>query len=190
MSFARKNHHVTLEETPATAEFDALFQQYWPRICTVLTRLVGDPAEAEDLALDVFLRLYQAPPSDQSNPGGWLYRVATHLGLNALRARKRRGQYEQQAGHLDELYSQDWDPPAATEQAQDRQLVRRTLARMKPRSSQVLILRYSGLSYAEVADAVGVSRASIGTLLARAEREFEEEFSSLNQAPGGSDASD
>jgi RNA polymerase sigma-70 factor (ECF subfamily) len=48
---------------------------------------------------------------------------------------------------------------------------------MKPRSAQLLILRHSGLSYAEIASAIEVSPNSVGTLLARAEREFEEQYS-------------
>jgi RNA polymerase sigma-70 factor (ECF subfamily) len=51
--------------------------------------------------------------------------------------------------------------------------VRSVLGHMRPRSAQALILRHSGLSYAEVADAIGIPPGSVGTLLARAEKEFE-----------------
>jgi len=47
------------------------------------------------------------------------------------------------------------------------------LAHMRPRSAQVLVLRHSGLSYTEVAEAIGAAPGSVGTLLARAEKEFE-----------------
>jgi DNA-directed RNA polymerase specialized sigma24 family protein len=50
---------------------------------------------------------------------------------------------------------------------------------MKPRSAKTLVLRYSGLSYAEIANAIGVSPNSVGTLLARAEREFEQQYRAL-----------
>ena len=84
----------------STAEFEAVFLEHWQPICRVLVRLVGDPAEAEDLALETFWQLYRRPPSNDhaQNVGGWLYRVATNLGLNALRARKRRTRHEVQAG--------------------------------------------------------------------------------------------
>jgi RNA polymerase sigma-70 factor (ECF subfamily) len=160
-------------EDEGEAGFEAVFQAHWSQVVQVLARLVGDPAEAEDLALDAFWRLYRQPPSQDQNLGGWLYRVATRLGLNALRARQRRQRYEESAGK-DAL---DNDPPGnpavLVEQAQERQQVRRVLSRMKPRAAQVLILRHSGMSYAEIASALDISPASVGTLLARAEQEFE-----------------
>jgi hypothetical protein len=75
----------------AGAAFEELFQQHWQRVNAVLFRLVGDRDEAEDLALDAFWRLYRLPPPSGTTAslGGWLYRVATNLGFNALRARKR-----------------------------------------------------------------------------------------------------
>jgi RNA polymerase sigma-70 factor (ECF subfamily) len=160
--------------------FEALFQQHWNRLCAVLFRIVGDPDEAQDLALEAFVQLYRRPPRDDRNLGGWLYRVATNLGLNALRARKRRQQYEQQAGVLALENEPPEDPAMAVERAQERERVRATLSEMKKRSAQVLLLRHSGLSYAEIAAAVGVSPGSVGTLLARAEREFERKFTKLS----------
>lgn len=154
------------------ADFESQFHHYWERVCNVLMRLVGDPAEAEDLALDVFWRLYRRPPREGSNLAGWLYRVAANLGLNALRARKRRHRYEEEAGIQILEDNPDWDPAAEIERSQERQRVRRVLAEMKPRLAQALILRHSGLSYAEVAAAIGVSAGSVGTILARAERDF------------------
>ena len=61
--------------------------------------------------------------------------------------------------------------------------MQRVLAQMKPRSAQILILRYSGLSYAEIAEAVGVAAGSVGTLLARAEEEFEERYRTAEGDP-------
>jgi RNA polymerase sigma-70 factor (ECF subfamily) len=178
MTFSNKRNQAstasrTTQQQGREAGFEALFHAHWARVVQVLARLVGDPAEAEDLALDAFWRLYRRPPSQDQNLGGWLYRVATRLGLNALRARQRRQQYEESAGK-DAL---DFDPPgnpaALVEQAQERQQVRQVLSQMKPRPAQLLILRHSGLSYAEIAAALDVSPTSVGTLLARAEREFE-----------------
>ena len=156
-------------------DFESLFQRYWPRLVGVLFRLTGDRDEAEDLALEVFWRLLKNPPvvDGHSDPGGWLYRVAVRLGYNALRSRKRRGRYEQAAGAQSVVASEPSTPEAQVEQRLEREAVRRVLARMRPRSAQVLVLRHSGLSYAEVAQALGAAPSSVGTLLARAEKEFE-----------------
>jgi len=160
------------------ARFDDLFQEYWNRICRVIYQVVGDWDEAEDLAVDTFWRWYRHPPEHQDNPGGWLYRVATNLGLNALRARKRRQYYEEQAG-VQELGLAPVDTAAEAAQSLEGQRVRAALARLKPRSAQLLILRHSGQSYTEIAATIGVAPGSVGTLLARAEQEFETVFLSL-----------
>jgi RNA polymerase sigma-70 factor (ECF subfamily) len=165
----------------AAVAFEAIFHEHWTRVYALLFRLVGDRAEAEDLALEVFWRLYRRPPAREhgSNLSSWLYRVATNLGYNALRAFKRRQRYEEEAGRLALEAAPAPDPGIAAERAQEREQVRHVLARMKPRSAQLLILRHSGLSYAELAAALGVSPASIGTMLARAEREFEAQYRAL-----------
>ncbi len=157
-------------------EYEALFQQYWERLCRTLFSILGDWDEAEDLALEAFVQLYRRPPAGAENLGGWLYRVATHLGLNALRARKRRQHYEEQAGALALEDNAPDDPLEALERAQEHQRVRTVLGRLKPRSAQILVLRHSGLSYAEIAAALDVAPASVGTLLARAEQEFERAY--------------
>jgi RNA polymerase sigma-70 factor (ECF subfamily) len=175
MTLSRKQGQVVATET-RQAEFDALFQQHWERLCRVLFNLLGDWSEAEDLALETFVQLFQRPPAQAGNLGGWLYRVATNLGLNTLRARRRRLRYEEQS-YLPQNGSADsQDPAALVEQALERQQVQAALSAMKPRSAQILILRHSGLSYAEIAVALNVGVNSVGTLLVRAEKEFKKQY--------------
>ena len=166
--------------TLATSHFEALFQRHWGRIFSVVLRLVGDPAEAEDLASEAFVQLYRTPPQRNDNPAGWLYRVATNLGLNAIRSRYRRQRYEQEAYSLAVLHGDvQEDPAEVVEKAQERQKVRRALSRLKSRSAQLLMWRYAGLSYAELAQLLDVSPESIGALLVRAQREFEKSYREL-----------
>ena len=172
-----KSNKVTLQASREATDFEALFQEHWNRVCGILFRLVGDWDEAQDLALDTYEQLYRRPPKDDTNLSGWLYRVATNRGLNALRARERRARYEQKAGRLAVEEDQPEDPADVLERKQEQAQVRITLGLMKPRSAQLLVLRHSGLSYAEIASAIEVSPNSVGTLLARAEREFEEQYS-------------
>ena len=84
----------------ASASFESLFHEYWTPVYRLLTRLVIDPAEAEDLALETFFRLYQRypEPGQEFNTRGWLYRVATNLALQSIRGFKRRERYEIAAG--------------------------------------------------------------------------------------------
>jgi RNA polymerase sigma-70 factor (ECF subfamily) len=163
--------------------FQALFLEHWASVYRILQRLVGDPAEAEDLALEAFLRLYrqnQKQPEVQ-NPGGWLYQVATRLGLNSIRDWKRREQYELTAGRYALEEPTQLSPADILAQEEERQQVKLALARMNERQSQLLILRYSGFSYKEIASALNLAPASIGPLLVRAEREFEKQYRTLAQ---------
>lgn len=171
------------EAETSPGAFDAIFKDHWASVYRHLVRLVGDPAEAEDLALEAFLRLYQRKPDAQSefNFGGWLYRVATNLGLQSIRSFKRREHYELTAGKgaLEETSN---DQPAKIQaDEEEKQLARLVLSRMNSKQSQLLIMRYSGMSYKEIAGAMKLSPTSIGPLLLRAEREFEKRFRALNQ---------
>ncbi len=178
---AEKTTKETKETEGAESAFEAAFREHWPRLVATLYRLVGESDEAEDLALEAFWRLHRNPPPlvRPESLRGWLYRVATNLGLNALRARKRRQGYEAQAGHVDIQENAHGDPADELERAQEGSRVRLALAQMKPRSAQLLVLRHSGFSYAEIAAALGVAPGSVGALLARAEKEFEERYREL-----------
>lgn len=169
-------------EVPSLDEdLEAAFAAYWGRICATVYRLVGDWDEAEDLALEVFCRLYRRPPRNRDGLASWLYRVATRLGLNALRARKRRREHEERAG-VEALERADpADPAEEAEREERRARVRDVLAGMRPRAARILILRHSGLSYAEIASSLGVAPGSVGTMLARAEREFERRYRALEE---------
>lgn len=164
-----------------SSRFEALFMQHWAQIYRLLYRLVGDPAEAEDLALETFVRLYQRYPlgENELNLGGWLHRVATNLGLHSIRSWKRRERYEMTAGKYALEEVPEDRPAELAAQAEEYRLVRLALAQLNERQSQLLILRYSGLSYKEIAKALDLAPASIGPLLLRAEREFEKRYRKL-----------
>ncbi|MFQ5407849.1 MAG: sigma-70 family RNA polymerase sigma factor [Anaerolineales bacterium] len=163
-------------EQERDAVFERTFQDHWARVTGVVFRLVGDRAEAEDIALDTFWRLYQRKARQPTNVSAWLYRVATNRGLNALRARARREAYEGRAGRAALERETAPNPEAEAIRAAVRRDVRGTLAHMRQRSARLLVLRHSGCSYADIAAALNISAGSVGTLLARAEREFERQY--------------
>jgi RNA polymerase sigma-70 factor (ECF subfamily) len=174
-----KPDSIPANKEALSIDFEALFQKHWHSICGALYYIIGDWDEAEDLALETFWQLYKKPPKEPQNLGGWLYRVATNLGLNALRSRKRRQYHEQETLILDSQTNSEQDPAAILEQTQERQRVRLVLSKMKERSAQLLILRQNNLSYAQIAQALDIKPASVGTLIARAEKEFEQGYSRL-----------
>jgi RNA polymerase sigma factor (sigma-70 family) len=160
---------------------EALFAEHWAHVFRVLCRLVGDPAEAEDLALETFFRLYRHGLLRQKdfNFGGWLHRVAVNLGLQSIRAFKRREHHELEAGRWDLQQASEAQPAEILAQEEERRLVRLVLSQMNERQAQLLNMRYSGAAYKEIAGALGLSSTSVGPLLLRAEREFEKRYLAL-----------
>jgi RNA polymerase sigma factor (sigma-70 family) len=175
-----------LEQGQADASasgFEAVFMEHWAPVCRILQRLVGDPAEAQDLALETFFRLYQRYPPQEAdfNIGGWLYPVATNLGLHSIRGWKRRDYYETAAGKQALEETPNDGPAKIAAKEEERRFVRLALAKMNRQRSQLLILRHSGMSYKEIAKTLRLAPASIGPLLLRAEREFEKQYRALTQ---------
>ena len=154
------------------ADFRAVFLQHYARMVGILERLLGDRQQAEEIANDAFWRLFRQPSLQAGgNVGGWLYRTATNLGIDALRASNRRRQHEAAAGHTADAGSQP-DPLHDLLRAEKCQRVRSVLGMLKPDRAQLLLLRASGFSYKEIAGALDLKASGIGTTLNRAEEEF------------------
>ena len=162
----------------ADAAFEELYLANYVRIVGVLCRLVGDRTRAEELANDVFWRLYRQRLllDRDGNVAGWLYRAATNVGIDALRASVRRRQYEGAAARLKVEAGAGTSPLEEVLREEKRSRVRAVLARLKPVQAQLLILRAGGFSYKELAEALGVKGGSVGTMLARAEAEFHRSY--------------
>jgi RNA polymerase sigma-70 factor (ECF subfamily) len=133
---------------------------------------VRDTDEAEDVAQDVFVSFYRKHPAEAGYAPAWLHAAAAHTALNSIRTRERRGRRD--AVHARE-HDRAIDPQHAAETTETRAEVRAALARMDERAASLLALRYSGLSYDEIAAALGLRKSSIGTLLSRAEDSFRKE---------------
>jgi RNA polymerase sigma factor (sigma-70 family) len=159
------------------SDFRRLFLEHYSQIVGVLVRLLGDRSRSEELANDAFWRLYHHPHLQvDGNVGGWLYRTATNLGLDTLRASVLRQKYEGAAGQaLLENCAQE-DPLDDVLRAEKNSRVRAVLAAIRPAQAQLLILRASGLSYKELAEVLDVKPTGIGTMLNRAEQEFRERY--------------
>ena len=159
-------------EGAASFDFEAVFRVQYVRVSKVIARVVGDPAKAEEIAAEVLWKFSRTPRAQGPNAGGWLYRAATRMGLDELRKQLRREKYER-------LF--DWIPITRTPEEvhfenEDQRRVRAILSRMKERQAQLLILRSEGLIYEEIASALNLNPASIGTLLRRAEELFRREY--------------
>lgn len=174
---------MKLSKSRSDESFESIFHEYWTSIHRLLSRMVVDPSEAEDLALETFYRLYKYRPAQYENFNirAWLYKVATNLALQSIRSFKRREHYELHAGRDALIESQGDQPPKILAEKEDRGLVRMALGQMNSRQAELLIMRYSGMAYKEIAAALNLSPTSIGPLLLRAEREFEQCYRTLVQ---------
>ncbi|HJT87219.1 MAG TPA: sigma-70 family RNA polymerase sigma factor [Bryobacteraceae bacterium] len=157
---------------------EAAFCEHYPRMVGVLARVTGDRGQAEEIAAETFAKLARRRllwPA-RHDPAAWLYRVALNAALDAARANARRRRTEQAAGS-EQLRSAPAGGALEELLRNERcERVRAVLASLKPRDARLLLLRSSGLPYREIAHALGVQASSIGTLLARAERDFERRY--------------
>jgi RNA polymerase sigma factor (sigma-70 family) len=175
---------MTLHESSSKhwdeADFRVVFLEHYTRIVGILVRVLGDRSPAEEVANDAFWRLYRQPSLQiDGHVGGWLYRTATNLGIDALRAAGRRRQHEEAAGRLVHQGTAT-DPLDDVLREEICRRVRAVLAAIKPAQAQLLILRASGLSYKELAEALDVKMSGIGTMLNRAEEEFRNRYLALH----------
>ena len=153
------------------AEFAALFDVQHQRVFRVLDRLAGDADLAADLAQEAFIRLYRRGALPDA-PGAWLITVAMNLFRNVRSARSRHVRLltatRAEGVHADPAPAPD--ARVGMNDATDR--VRRALVRLAERDQRLLLLRAEGYRYREMAAALDIGEASIGTLLARAQRAF------------------
>jgi RNA polymerase sigma-70 factor (ECF subfamily) len=158
--------------TDQAFDFESTFRAQYDRIARVIARVVKDRARAEELAVEVFLKFWRSPSAHGEKAEGWLYRTAVRKGLDELRQRTRRSRYERLLG-LGRAVPTPEDVRTATE---EQERVRLVLAAIEPRQAELLVLRSHGLSYDEVASALELNPASVGTLLGRAQDTFRKEY--------------
>jgi RNA polymerase sigma factor (sigma-70 family) len=173
------SHAVTGVPRPTAAvgvrptSFDRLFDEEYARVAAIARRVLGDPVAAEDVAQEVFLDLHRR---FGDNPGAkapaWARTAAAHTALNMIRSNRRRAVREERYATAPSLAH---DPQVAAEAAETTLAVRAALARIPKRQATVLALRYSGLSYAEMASTLGIGVNAVGTRLRRAEARLRKE---------------
>jgi RNA polymerase sigma factor (sigma-70 family) len=154
------------------ADLEEVFRTAYPRVVAVAARVLGARDEAEDVAQEVFLTFARcAVPTGEALP--WLSVAAAHTALNHLRSGRRRARREE-AADTGGAVSPDIADAVVTRD--ERRRVRAALARLPRNQAVALVLRHSGLSYAEVAAAIDLSPGSVGTIVRRAESALRKEL--------------
>lgn len=162
--------------------FERFFRDNYAAVVRIAGGVVGDSHAAQDVAQDVFIAAQRRFPDPDSSPeaAGWVRVAAVHLSLNSIRGRRRRDRRQLASALRSGALGQAGAEELALERV-SRDEVRAALGRLPQRASTVLLFRHSGLSYAEVASAMGVSIGQVGTMLRRAEASLRKEIESATR---------
>jgi RNA polymerase sigma-70 factor (ECF subfamily) len=160
--------------------FEELVTRYQHRLVAVMHHLVGNAEEAEDLAQEVFLRVYRSRLKyrPRSRFSTWLFTIANNLALNSLRSKQRKPVVP-----LNVSDSGPLGPRPAEQLVQDRgvgpghqmqqqelaAVVRQALDQLNERQRMAVVLnKFEDMNYAEIAEVMGLTTKAIKSLLSRA----------------------
>ncbi|WP_461023551.1 sigma-70 family RNA polymerase sigma factor [Thalassiella azotivora] len=150
-----------------------VFSRDYALVVGVAARVLGSRDQAEDVAQEVFLSFNRTTvPAEQAR--GWLSVAAAHTALNHLRTGRRRATREEAVAATTDTVAPDVSETVVAREERGR--VRAALARLPRKQATALVLRHSGLSYADVASALDMSPGSVGTTVRRAESALREEL--------------
>jgi RNA polymerase sigma-70 factor (ECF subfamily) len=174
--------------------FDLLVLRYQHRILKLVMRFMRDPAEAEDVAQEAFIRAYRALPSFRGDSAffTWLYRIAINTAKNHLVSLQRRPiDYELDLQDPDNYQANarlrdDETPEAMAMQEELRVTVERTIASLPEELRTAIMLReIEGLSYEEIAAAMDCPVGTVRSRIFRAREAVEKSIERLNHGGAG-----
>lgn len=156
-----------------------------PRVLAHAARVLGDRAEAEDVAQEAMLRLWRAAanwdPTGAARPGTWLYRVTANLVVDRLRKNGRAVGLEEPESLMDEAESAE----ARLIQEGRMAALDAALARLPERQRQAVVLRHiEGLSNPEIAEILEIGVEAVESLTARGKRALAAQLASQKEALG------
>jgi RNA polymerase sigma-70 factor (ECF subfamily) len=160
--------------------FEEIVERYQHRLVAVLHHLVGNADEAEDLAQEVFLRVYRARKKYRARCkfSTWLFTIANNLAINTLRSRQRKPVVPlntRDSGPLgprpaEQLVLDSGSQPAQRMQQQElAAIVRQALDGLNERQRMAVLLnKFEDMNYAAIAEIMGLSSKAVKSLLCRA----------------------
>jgi RNA polymerase sigma-70 factor, ECF subfamily len=151
--------------------FDMLVRRHTPRMYRVALRVVGEPADAEDVVQDAWISAWRALPRfrGDSAPSTWLYRVVINAALGLLRRQRPVVPLDTETVQGMLVVDEADDPEHAVLRSEQIAEVHRALATLDPSQRVPLVLReFEGLSYEEVAAVLDISVSAVRSRLHRA----------------------
>ena len=180
--------------------FEELMLRYQDRLITILRHLVGDAEQAEDLAQDVFVRVYRSRKTYEPSAkfATWFFTIANNVVLNAMRSRSRRHEHTISPRDSGPLGARPMDvlatvrssqmPARLLDKAEMRDVVRMAIEALPERQRlAVLLCKFEGLSYADIAAALELTPQAVKSLLSRARinlREILQPYFDSGELPG------
>ena len=152
------------------------FEEHYDPLYRYLVRLSGDADVAADAAQEAFIRLVERQP-DGRQLRAWLFRVATNLIRDGSRVRRRRAELLQAYPDRVPMGDGPSGPEQSLEIKEQRAIVRNALETLSERDRTLLLMREEGFSHQEIAQAVGTTTKSVGSMIARALRKLAVELS-------------
>lgn len=162
-----------------TRSFEELLQRHQKRVLNVIYRYLGHATLAEDLVQEVFLRVYKARQSykPKAKFTTWLYKITANLCLKELEKRRKKT-YSLDSGTKEPaqyIQSTAASPAETMEQKEVAQVVQDALAELPPKQRMAVVLnKYQGFSYEEIAASMELSTKAIKSLLFRARTSLKE----------------
>ncbi|CAN5615134.1 RNA polymerase sigma factor SigX [soil metagenome] len=144
-----------------------IFEEHHEALFRYLVRLTGDEDLAADATQEAFVRLVERPPPHE-RVRAWLFTVGTNVVRDDARLRRRR--FELLSGSPDRVPVGDSPlrPDAVLEREELRRSVRGAMESLSERDRTLLLMREEGFTHREIADAVGTTTKSVGSMVARA----------------------
>ncbi len=163
------------------AAFDELVRRHQKAVLNVAWRYCGDRALAEDLAQEVFVKVWRARKAYQPSArfSTWLYRIAVNRCLNEIRSRPKRASLPVEETLEEPAGARPHDDLGRME---TRDAVRRAVDGLPANQRMAVILsRFHELPYEEIAEAMSVSLEAVKSLLFRARENLKEALEKLNR---------
>ena len=168
--------------------FKQLVQKHQRTVTGIIYRYTGNHNEVEDLAQDIFLKIYKAANSyvPRAQFKTWLYKVVANHCLNFFRSQKRKpfissldqSLAEEYNPHIQRTEEQQKQPELILQQQELHTALKSALSELPERQRMAIILhRFEGLSYKEIATVMGSSLSSVESLIFRAMNNLKEKLS-------------
>ncbi len=173
------------------SSFEKLVQKHKESIINIIYQFIGERDEAEDLAVEVFLRVYRAAKKYQAKAKftTWLYKITTNLCLNEIRKKAKlqtvslskpiSAGEEKEEELIEKIADAAPSPQQILEKKERNALIRKAIDSLPAKQRMATILQiYEGLSYKEISRILGCSVKSVERRLYWARTNLKEKLSS------------